>query len=163
MTDFWNGGFGCSREDAAEGMRLRFYDAGNGGGGESKRSTSLGIWRRWKRWEKLVAQGQLYVRDCACLPILISPFFFSLISCGVRSKSTMKLQVLERICTELPLTLTMVTGRSSSVRHHGTSSILGVNKKLAWTKMWMGYLNASLVFGSIMSALEQEWRAEVEH
>ena len=39
----------------------------------------------------------------------------------------------------------------------------GVNKKLTWTNMQMGYLNASLVFREMVSALQQECQAEVEH
>ena len=39
----------------------------------------------------------------------------------------------------------------------------GVNKKLTWTKMQMGALNASLVFGETMSALQQEFQAEVDY
>ena len=38
----------------------------------------------------------------------------------------------------------------------------GVNKKLTWTKMWTGTLNSSLLFGEMMSALQQECQAEVE-
>ena len=39
----------------------------------------------------------------------------------------------------------------------------GVNKKLTWMNIQMGALNASLVFGEIMSDLQQECKAEVEH
>ena len=39
----------------------------------------------------------------------------------------------------------------------------GLNKKLTWMKMQMQDLNSSLVFGAIMSALKQEFQAEVEH
>ena len=39
----------------------------------------------------------------------------------------------------------------------------GVNKKLAWTKMQIGDLNASLVFEAMISALQQECKAELEH
>ena len=39
----------------------------------------------------------------------------------------------------------------------------GVNKKLTWTKMQMGYLNTSLVLGGIMSSLQQEFQAKLEH
>ena len=39
----------------------------------------------------------------------------------------------------------------------------GVNKKLTWKNMKMGYLNASLVFRAIMSDLQQECQEEVEH
>ena len=38
-----------------------------------------------------------------------------------------------------------------------------VNKKLNWTKMWMGALNSLLVFGEIISDLKQECQAEVEN
>ena len=37
----------------------------------------------------------------------------------------------------------------------------GVNKKLTWMKIQMGALNASLVCGKIMLALQQECQAEV--
>ena len=39
----------------------------------------------------------------------------------------------------------------------------GVNKKLTWTKMRMGALNASPVFGATMSAPQQERQKEAEH
>ena len=39
----------------------------------------------------------------------------------------------------------------------------GVNKKLAWTKTPMVALNSSLVIGVMMSALQQDFQAEVEH
>ena len=39
----------------------------------------------------------------------------------------------------------------------------GVNKKLTWTNMQMGDLNASLVFREMVSALKQDFQAEVEH
>ena len=39
----------------------------------------------------------------------------------------------------------------------------GVNKKLTWTKMQMGYFNESLVFGVTISELQQECHTEVEH
>ena len=38
-----------------------------------------------------------------------------------------------------------------------------VNKKLTWMKMQMGDLNISLVFGEMMSDLQQECQEEVEH
>ena len=38
-----------------------------------------------------------------------------------------------------------------------------MNKKLTWMKMQMGDLNASLVFRSMMSALQQECQVEVKH
>ena len=38
-----------------------------------------------------------------------------------------------------------------------------VNKKLTWTKMQTGALNASLVFRAIMPSLQQECQTEVEH
>ena len=38
-----------------------------------------------------------------------------------------------------------------------------VNKKLALTEMQMGYFNASMVFGAMVSALKQECQSEVEH
>ena len=41
------------------------------------------------------------------------------------------------------------------------SRFWGVNKKLTWTKMRMGVLNALLVFGAMMSALKQECQAKV--
>ena len=37
----------------------------------------------------------------------------------------------------------------------------GVNKKLTWTEMQMGDLNASLVFGEIMSDLQQDCKSEL--
>ena len=39
----------------------------------------------------------------------------------------------------------------------------GENKKVTWRKMQMGSLNASLVFRTIISSLQQECQAEVEH
>ena len=39
----------------------------------------------------------------------------------------------------------------------------GVNKKLTWKKIRMGDLIASLVCGAMMSDLQQECQAEVEH
>ena len=42
------------------------------------------------------------------------------------------------------------------------AQFLGVNKKLTQTKMRMGALNASLVFGATMPALQQDCQAEVE-
>ena len=38
-----------------------------------------------------------------------------------------------------------------------------VNNKLTWMKMQMGSLNASLVFGAIVPALQQECQVELEH
>ena len=43
------------------------------------------------------------------------------------------------------------------------SQFLGANKKLTKTNMKMGALNASLVFGTMMSSLQQECQVEVEH
>ena len=108
-----------------EGVQLLCYDADNGGGGERPRRTSCGVQRRWKRWEKQAASGWSSVRYCACLPILLAPFYLSPLIFGVSHKSTMRLQILGWLCTELTPTLTPDTGRWSSVRHHGTSSILG--------------------------------------
>ena len=38
-----------------------------------------------------------------------------------------------------------------------------MNKKLTWRNMPMGALKESLVFGSMMSSLQQEYQSEVEH
>ena len=43
------------------------------------------------------------------------------------------------------------------------SQFWGVNKKLAWAKMPMGAINVSLVFGMMVSDLQQKCQAEVEH
>ena len=39
----------------------------------------------------------------------------------------------------------------------------GLNKNLTWTKMCMVALNASLIFGAIISSLQHECQEEVEH
>ena len=78
-------------------------------------------------------------------------------------KSNIRLKLLGWVCTQLPPTLNPGTGRSSSVRHHGTISFLGVNKKLTWKKMRLGVIDALLVFGSIISTLQHEFQAEVEY
>ena len=39
------------------------------------------------------------------------------------------------------------------------SQFLGANKKPTWTNMQMGALDASLVFGTMMSALKQDCQA----
>ena len=135
-------------------MRLRHYYSDNGGGGERRRRTIWGIRRRWIRWEKQAASVWSSVRYCACLPILFSPFSFYPLICGFSRKYTMRLQVLGWHCTELTPTWLRLQKCGVQWGIMEQAQFWGVNKKLTWTKMQMGALNTSLVFGEIMSALK---------
>ena len=73
-------------------MRLRRYTADDGGGGEQQRRKSWVIRRQCTRWEKRATAGWSLVRYCACLTILIYPFFLSLLCGGVRQKSRKQAQ-----------------------------------------------------------------------
>ena len=130
MPDLGEGGFGCNRWDAATALRC----------------CQLGRWGMVEEAKLRDSEAVENLKETGSIGMIIGeilrlfdyisyPFSFSPLSCGVRRKLTMRLQVLGWICTELPPTLTLVTGRSISVRHHGTCSILGVNKKLTWTKI----------------------------
>ena len=121
VLDFGKGRFGCGRGGRGYDVTVLTMEAvGDGGGVQVEGFGGGGKGERNRRHQ----DGQQW--DIALVLLYLFTPFLSPLSCGVNRKLTLRLQVLGWIYTELPPTLISGTGSSSSVRHHGTNSILGV-------------------------------------
>ena len=130
---------------------------GNGKGGWVER---LGFGKQGERNRRHWYDHQW---DIVLVFLYLLPLSFYPLSYGVSCKSTLRIQVLGWLYIELPPTLNTGTWRSSSVRNHGISSILGVKKEThpdedagesskCITGLWGDYV--SLTTGSV----RQKWK-----